>query len=79
MNSVSFGELLSFIMDSRINLDAAKPAPDQLTKTSVLLGYITPESLARMKTNGGNCRGSVPLHSKKSATARVPVYVQVPQ
>lgn len=42
------------------------------------MGWITYESTRRL-LRGGNIKGAVPIHAKKSATAEIPVYITPPQ
>ena len=37
--------------------------------------WMTEES-ARRLVDGGNCKGAVPVHSKRSTTAKIPMYDQ---
>lgn len=39
------------------------------------VAWMTRESAARLK-DGGNCRGAVPVHQKRSTIATIPVYVR---
>lgn len=40
-----------------------------------LAGWITQESMIRL-ISGGNCRGAVSVHRRKSPASRIPVYVK---
>lgn len=41
-----------------------------------VIGWVTRESLARLKRGGNGSRGSVPIHSQRSAVAKTPVFVK---
>jgi hypothetical protein len=38
--------------------------------------WMTYESALRLAVDGGNCKGAVPVHSKRSATSTIPLYDQ---
>ena len=47
-----------------------------LEREFVCIGWITRESIRRLRRGGNGSRGTVPIHDRLSVTASIPIYIE---